>query len=87
MKQINLWVKDIFWIEMIDQATFYSVWAKFHRQHFKDLVSKCFKIRLEFSAMEINKWYMTRSVNMEKRHAPITKNKILHASCQLKMTV
>ena len=30
MKQINLWVKDIFWIEMIDQATFYSVWAKFH---------------------------------------------------------
>ena len=37
--------------------------------------------------MEINKWYMTRSVNMEERHAPITKNKILHASCQLKMTV
>lgn len=37
--------------------------------------------------MKNNKWYMTRSVNMEKRHAPITKNKILHASCQLKMTV
>lgn len=35
MKQINLWVKDIemTWkdMEMIDQATFYSVWAKFHR--------------------------------------------------------
>ena len=37
--------------------------------------------------MEINKWYMTRSVNMEKRHAPIAKNKVLRASCHPKMTV
>lgn len=31
MKQINWWVKDIkFCMEMIDQATFYSVWVEFH---------------------------------------------------------